>query len=135
MTTIPVPVHKMELVCGLVTGEVVVGVRPALPVEGFDMVLGIELAGKKVWPDVAPPYVVTQCPELLPLKTEVEKSEVEPEVELFPVYAITRTMGCTKDKAVSQEKVKIKNVLPLISVPLESISHGQLVQEQRSVPL
>jgi len=30
MSIISVPVHKMELACGLVTGEVAVGVRPAL---------------------------------------------------------------------------------------------------------
>ena len=32
MSIIPVPVHKMELACSLVTGEVAVGVRPALTV-------------------------------------------------------------------------------------------------------
>ena len=43
MSIIPVPVHKMELACGLVTGEVAVGVHPALLMEGIDMILGNDL--------------------------------------------------------------------------------------------
>ena len=40
MRIIPVPLHSMNIVCGLVGGEVVVGVRPQLPVEGVDIILG-----------------------------------------------------------------------------------------------
>lgn len=40
----PVPVHRVNLECELVQCEVSVGVRPALPVEGIDMILGNNLA-------------------------------------------------------------------------------------------
>ena len=103
MTIIPVPVHKMELACGLVTGEVAVGVRPALPVEGIDMILGNDLAGNRVWADVPPPYVITQVPVLPPLQTDVLESVDLPEVGLFPVCAVTRAMGRGKDEAEKQE--------------------------------
>ncbi len=90
MTIIPVPVHRMELVCGLVSGEVAVGVHPALPVEGVDIILEYDLAGDRVWAEAPPPNVVTQVPVPLPLKLEVGKTaESEPEVELFPACAVS----------------------------------------------
>lgn len=33
-------------------GEIIVGVRPALPVEGGHLILGNDLASKRVWADV-----------------------------------------------------------------------------------
>lgn len=89
-TIIPVPVHRMELVCGLVTGEVSVGVHPVLLVEGVDVILGNDLTGDRVWAEALSPNVVTQVPVPLPSKSEVEKTaESEHEVELFPVCAVT----------------------------------------------
>ncbi|KAG1927044.1 hypothetical protein F2P79_024490 [Pimephales promelas] len=43
-------------------GEVSVGVRPALPVDGVAMILGNDIAGDKVWADVSPPARVTVTP-------------------------------------------------------------------------
>uniref|UniRef100_A0A3B5QIF6 CCHC-type domain-containing protein n=1 Tax=Xiphophorus maculatus TaxID=8083 RepID=A0A3B5QIF6_XIPMA len=47
----PVPLHKLTLTCGLVQGEVIMGVHPALPLEGVDIILGNDLAGGWVWAD------------------------------------------------------------------------------------
>lgn len=44
--------HRMDLVCGLVTAGVSVGVHPALPIQGFDMVLGNDAAGCTALADV-----------------------------------------------------------------------------------
>lgn len=133
MTIIPVPVHIMELACGLVTGEVAVGVCPALPVEGIDMILGNNLAGNRVWADVPPPYVITQVPVLPPLQTEaVESAEVLPEVELFPVCAVTRAIGRGKNEAAKQEVAE--STAMVFTVSLESIFHGELVEGQKSDP-
>lgn len=44
--------HEMDLVYGLVTGGVSVGVHPALPIKGFDMVLGNDPAGSWALADV-----------------------------------------------------------------------------------
>lgn len=52
MGIIPVLLHRMDLVCGLVTGQVPVGVRSMLPVKDIDMVLGNDLARSRVWVDV-----------------------------------------------------------------------------------
>lgn len=57
MNIIPVPLHTMKLVCGLVSGEVLVGARPELAVDGIDMVLGSDLAGNKVCADAPPANV------------------------------------------------------------------------------
>ena len=43
-----VPLHGIHLECDLVTGPVIVGVRPSLPVQGVSLILGNDLAGKRV---------------------------------------------------------------------------------------
>ena len=47
-----VPLHKLWLECGYVTGEEPVGVKESLPVQGVDMLLGNDLAGSKVLPNL-----------------------------------------------------------------------------------
>ena len=46
--TFRVPLLKVHLKCGLVTGAVLVGVRPSLPVQGVSLILGNDLAGGQV---------------------------------------------------------------------------------------
>ncbi|XP_034081218.1 uncharacterized protein LOC117552092 [Gymnodraco acuticeps] len=62
LKVLPIPVHRMYIVCGLVKGEVAVGVRPALPIEGIQFILGNGLAGSRVWTDVPPVLLVTGGP-------------------------------------------------------------------------
>ncbi|KAJ8033032.1 hypothetical protein HOLleu_23154 [Holothuria leucospilota] len=45
---ISVPLHKINLKSDLVSGSVIVGVRPTLPVKGVSLLLGNDLAGGKV---------------------------------------------------------------------------------------
>ena len=59
MTCISIPLHNINIECGLVNGKVVVGVMPGLPCEGISLLLGNDLAGGKVQPDP----VVTNKPE------------------------------------------------------------------------
>ncbi len=40
LVPLPVPLHQVSLTCGLVQGEVSVGVRPQLPVDGVHMIFG-----------------------------------------------------------------------------------------------
>lgn len=56
---VPVLLHNIMLDCNLVHREVLVGVRPALPVDGVVMILGNNLAGDVVWADGPPSPVVT----------------------------------------------------------------------------
>ena len=60
-----VPLHKMMLFSDLFQGEVAVGVRPALPVAGITMILDNDIAVSRVWPDVAPRAIVTECKKII----------------------------------------------------------------------
>ena len=59
LTVLPVPLHKLELDCGLVQGEVAMGVRPALPIRGIHVILAIWLVA-----DVPPAPIVTPSPSV-----------------------------------------------------------------------
>ena len=48
---ISVPLHRINLKSDLISGTVIVGVRPELPVKGVSMLLGNDLAGGKVLPE------------------------------------------------------------------------------------
>ncbi len=48
LTCMSVPLHKVVFQSELVNGEVIMGVRPALPVGGVDVILGNNLAGERV---------------------------------------------------------------------------------------
>ncbi|XP_039531236.1 uncharacterized protein LOC120481582 [Pimephales promelas] len=72
LNILSVPLHKIRLSSELVNGEVVVGVRPSLPVEGVDIILGNNLAGGRVWPVTFSPPVVSSFP--LPGPDESNKS-------------------------------------------------------------
>ena len=67
-----VPLHKVNLVSDLVTGSVVVGTRPTLPIKGVSLLLGNDLAGGKV---VADPKVT---PKLVTLVSTEKLEEVIP---------------------------------------------------------
>ena len=87
MRVLRVPQHKMTLSCDLFQGNVVVGVCPALPLDGIEVILGNDICGSRVWADVPPPIVV-----LAPLvSSEPDKNEKEfPDV--FTACAVTRAM-------------------------------------------
>ena len=79
-----VPLHEVFLKSNLITGPVVVGVRPSLPVRKVSLILGNDLAGEKV---VGSPYVSS-----IPYSGSEEKS-VEGFPELFTACAVTRAMS------------------------------------------
>lgn len=118
------PLHKIRLTCGLVEGDVVVGVRPELPVEGVHMILGNDLAGSKVWADGSP-HVISK--ELLEPPTGVflDDSSVSPEV--FPSCAITRAASQCKELASCPENLELP-----IRLQIEPLSRDALIAEQKS---
>ncbi|KAK3106890.1 hypothetical protein FSP39_002127 [Pinctada imbricata] len=79
---IDVPLHKIYLKSDLITGPVIVGVRPTLPVQGVSLLLGNDLAGGKV---VADPIV---CEKI----TSDVVSDDEDD-DLYPACAVTRAMA------------------------------------------
>ncbi|KAJ4920941.1 hypothetical protein JOQ06_023085 [Pogonophryne albipinna] len=88
MGLIPVQRHTVVLDCELVRGVVSIGVRPALPLDGVQMILGNDLAGSAVWAGVPPPVVISR-----PLASvEPDESGVQfPSVS--PVYTVTRAQS------------------------------------------
>uniref|UniRef100_A0A8C5CMY1 Gypsy retrotransposon integrase-like protein 1 n=1 Tax=Gadus morhua TaxID=8049 RepID=A0A8C5CMY1_GADMO len=89
MNVLQVPLHKITLHSDLFQGEIAVGVRPALPVEGVTLILGNGAAGERVWGDVAPSPVVSSVPL-------VRKQPDEDEIsfpEVFTACAVTRSMS------------------------------------------
>lgn len=82
-----VPLHTIYLSSELVSGSVVVGVRPELPIEDVSFILGNDLAGGKVLPS---PRVV-KSPSCV---IEEEMKELEETLpEIFPSCAVTRAMS------------------------------------------
>ena len=62
MKVLQVPLHKVVLQSDLFQGELTVGVRPALHVEGVTLILGKGAAGERVWGGASPPPVVSPVP-------------------------------------------------------------------------
>ena len=68
-----VPLHKIELISNLVRGEVIVGMRPALPVPGVHFILGNILAMDRVWP-TGPPHRPSRLNKTSALQTFLKYS-------------------------------------------------------------
>ncbi len=121
LNVLSVPLHKIMLSSQLVSGEVVVGVRPSLPVEGVDIIIGNNLAGGRVWPDTFSPPVVSSFPLPGP-----DESKNFPEV--FTACAVTRSMISAQPKLSSDPGV----VRPTFSLPDDfSVSLSELIHEQQ----
>ena len=48
---VEVPLHEVNIKSSLINGNMVIGMRPSLPVEGISLILGNDLAGEKVMVD------------------------------------------------------------------------------------
>ena len=81
LNTITVPLHQVYLRSSLITGPVVVGVRSTLPVTGLSFILGNDLAGGKVKPDL---WVVNRPDQPMTTDLHGDTSAV------FPACVMTR---------------------------------------------
>jgi len=84
MSCITVPLHRIHLQSDLCTGFVRVAVRPSLPVQGVDFILGNDLAGGKILPVLE----VVEKPDAF---SQLDVSHTYPEV--FPACAVTRAQS------------------------------------------
>ena len=134
MKVLQVPLHKMMLYSDLFQGQISVGVRPALPIEGITVILGNGVAGGRVWADAPPPPapVVSSVPLVRKQPDEYQASFPE----VFTACAVTRSMARDTPDSVS-EPVKTKGEVSdslyfsLSDVPL-SASQEELKSEQRA---
>lgn len=127
MSILTVPLHRVKLSSSLVNGDIVLGVRPALPVEGVHLILGNELAGGRVWPDG-------------PVSPIVSSNEVFPQIpaHVDPVGVTTRAMTrSTTKEVVDNPKMMLNQLCSSLSMPDLSavsfpVSAEEMGEEQRS---
>ena len=83
--TVNIPLHHINLSSDLVTGLVVIGIKPSVPFKGVHLLLGNDLAGDKV---VVNP-LVTDTPNIRQTDDPIEQ-EIP---DLYPSCAVTRAMA------------------------------------------
>lgn len=128
MTELQVPLHNIMLHCDLFQGQISVGVRPALPIEGITLILGNGVAGGRVW--AAPPPPTASSVGLL--RMQPDENEVSPDVSA--ACAVTRSMKHKSEaEAKSETKGEASHSLSfsLSDVPL-SVSQEELKVEQQA---
>jgi hypothetical protein len=99
-TFAPIPLHVINLKCGLVAGPVSVGIVSKIPVEGVSLLLGNDLAGDKV--------MMNPCMCKTPVINEGTKVLEIENPGLFPACVVTRAMANRANKT-NTESVKGDN--------------------------
>ena len=94
-----VPLHEVNIKSSLINGNIVIGMRPSLPVEGISLILGNDLAGEKVMVD---PRVVEK-----PRDDEKTEKLAEKFRGIFPASVVTRSMKAKKEAIKEQGKEEI----------------------------
>ena len=99
MGVLEVPLHEVNIKSSLINGNIVIGMRPSLPVEGISLILGNDLAGEKVMVD---PRVVEK-----PRDDEKTERLAEKFPGIFPASVVTRSMKAKKAAIKEQGKEEI----------------------------
>ncbi|KAJ8039979.1 Intraflagellar transport protein 25-like [Holothuria leucospilota] len=117
---ISVPLHKINLKSDLVSGSVIVGVRPTLPVKGVSLLLGNDLAGGKVVANA----ILTDKPCDYNNTEQLEKEFPN----LFPACAVTRAMSqkLAVDDNLKHPPSKSEDTVPKSGTSRESCKDDNL---------
>ena len=99
MGILEVPLHEVNIKSSLINGNIVIGMRPSLPVEGISLILGNDLAGERVMVD---PRVVEK-----PRDNEKTERLAEKFPGIFPASVVTRSMKAKKEAIKEQGKEEI----------------------------
>ena len=99
MGVLEVPLHEVNIKSSLINGNIVIGIRPSLPVEGISLILGNDLAGERVMVD---PRVVEK-----PRDDEETERLAEKFPGIFPASVVTRSMKAKKEVIKEQGKEEI----------------------------
>ena len=99
MGILEVPLHEVNIKSSLINGNIVIGMRPSLPVEGISLILGNDLAGEKVMVD---PRVVEK-----PRDDENTERLAEKFPGIFPASVVTRSIKAKKEAIKEQGKEEI----------------------------
>ena len=99
MGVLEVPLHEVNIKSSLINGNIVIGMRPSLPVEGISLILGNDLAGERVMVD---PRVVEK-----PRDDEKTERMAEKFPGIFPASVVTRSMKAKEEAKKEQGKEEI----------------------------
>ena len=99
MGVLEVPLHEVNIKSSLINGNIVIGMRPSLPVEGISLILGNDLAGERVMVD---PRVAEK-----PRDDENTERLAEKFPGIFPASVVTRSMKAKKEAIKEQGKEEI----------------------------
>ena len=99
MGVLEVPLHEVYIKSSLINGNIVIGMRPSLPVEGISLILGNDLAGERVMVD---PRVVEKPRDDVKTERLAEKFP-----GIFPASVVTRSMKAKKEAIKEQGKEEI----------------------------
>ena len=99
MSVLEVPLHEMNIKSSLINGNIVIGMRPSLPVERISLILGNDLAGEKV---MVHPRVVEN-----PREDKRTERLAEKFPGIFPASVVTCSMRAKKEAIKEQGKEEI----------------------------
>ena len=99
MGVLEVPLHEVNIKSSLINGNIVIGMRPSLSVEGISLILGNDLAGERLMVD---PRVVEK-----PRDDEKMERLAEKFPGIFPASVVTRSMKAKKEAIKEQGKEEI----------------------------
>ena len=92
MGVLEVPLHEVNIKSSLINCNIVIGMRPSLPVEGISLILGNDLAGERVMID----------PKVVEKPRDDEKTERL--AGIFHASVVTRSMKAKKEAIKEQGK-------------------------------
>ena len=98
MGVLEVPLHEVNIKYSLINGNIVIGMRPSLPVV-ISLILGNDLAGEKI---IVDPIVVEK-----PRDDEKTERLAEKFPGIFPASVVTRSMKAKKEAIKEQGKEEI----------------------------
>ena len=131
MVLVEVSVHRFHLDSQLVCGQVDMAIRPQLPIQGVDIILGNDLAGAKIWEDGPP---LTYESSVLQGPTDPAGS-VEEQSTVFSSSVVTRAQSnaLLEQSQCSQvgptEGNDLCNFFPVL---LPEVSREEWIKEQNA---
>ena len=117
LRVVEAPLHVIYLTSDLVNGAMTVGIRPTLPVKGISLILGNDLAGSKVIPDLQ----VMNDPD--PQQVVGESDRV------FPACAVTRAAARRARAEQDQDDQRVSAARA--NIESNSISGGVNTSEEQ----
>ncbi|KAK0132100.1 Retrovirus-related Pol polyprotein from transposon 412 [Merluccius polli] len=131
LQSFPVPLHKVHLFSGFVNGEVTIAVRPSLPIEGIDLIVGNNFAHNCVFPDQVSPTPVVRTEAYVLDESDVSQKDF---LDVFTACAVTCAMARKQDAESSEVS---KNTSARIYIPQlpESLSRSDIAEAQNDQSL